>query len=738
MYPHPTYSIDPKSNISLSDEAFPPQWSEESLRANSAQHPMYPKGDPHLGEIPAPQSLLLESTPKLMNPPWPRQPAELDPESWTYHPWTRSLNGSKTHASDAERPNSQDTSTEWRPPPFNKWKPPLAALRRASYSLPPIQFAFPSPDRHSGQANDRGRDAMIAERQRMVRSAFIRSWQAYKQYAWGADEIRPITMQPNNNFNGWGATIVDALDTLLVLDLHEEYNLARRHVYDIDFHYVGGERSAYNSHDGRVPVFETAIRYLGGFLAAYDLTKDALMLDRAEELAQLILPAFDTLTGLPVGRIRFDQPTNHSHPIGRHKSVVLAEATSMLMEFTRLWQVTGNRTYFDRVQRITDYIDTNLTIKSELGSLMTTQIFPEQQSLGGKYTFGGQADSYYEYLIKQHQLLGNRLPQYARMYSAAIDDAMQYLIKDVHVVPHAPSLAVFTETYGPKARYEPKLEHLSCFAGGMLALGSKLLPNRELDLNIARRFTETCWWAYNTSFTGIGPEELSFFRPHDTDRYTMVDGPNNTKLRGDPKGNPQTGVRGGIPAYLNRPETIESIFYMYRITGDPIWQDRGWQMFASWTTHGLVPTGISSIANVHRVPTIHTDSTESFTFAETFKYYYLLFSPPNVISLDDFVFTTEAHPFLAPKNKRYAQAGDIPKNLRTWVPPPGCDLTSVEYSGGECLLKGGLTNTQKHDLNDRWLHRNDTSSDLLDIPEDVQQTVRDMLNASRDRVATKS
>ncbi|WFD49355.1 mannosyl-oligosaccharide 1,2-alpha-mannosidase [Malassezia furfur] len=728
MYPHPSYAIDPASDVTLTADAFPPQLPRNA-KPLKALAKVYAHGDPHRGEIPGKKRMLLDAPPPLVAPPRPPRPPELEAGAWTYRPWTRAQNGSRTRAEDAEHADRQPVPRDWRPPPYDDWAPPLAELSRKAPPLPRVQFAFADARKHSGRARDPARDALVAERQALVRSAFVRAWQGYKQHAWGADELRPVSMKPNNNFNGWGATIVDALDTLLVMGLHEEYDLARNHVRDIDFHYVGGERSAYGQHDGRVPVFETGIRYLGGFLAAYDLSGDALMLDRAEELAQLILPAFDTLTGLPVGRMRFDEPSNFTDPRGRHESVVLAEATSMLLEFTRLWQVTGNRTYFDRVQRVTDFVDRNLTDKSELGTLMTTRIYPESYALAGKYTFGGQADSYYEYLVKQHQLLGGRLPQYARMYGAAIDDALQHLIKDVHVVPHAPALAVFTETYGPKSRYEPKLEHLGCFAGGMLGLGARLLPGRARDLNVARRITETCWWAYNATRTGLGAEDTVFYRPHDTDRFALVDGPNGTRVHGDPAGHPQVGVRGSTSAYYNRPETIESVWYMYRLTGDPVWQERGWQMFAAWVTHALVPSGVSAIGNVHRVPTTFLDSMESFTLAETFKYYYLLFSPPELLSLDEFVLTTEAHPLRAPRGGRFARATGTPPGMRAWSPPHACAHDA--YCGGETHQPhGALTNAQRHDLHERWQHRNESTG----LPAAVQQKIHEMINKQREKV----
>jgi len=102
--------------------------------------------------------------------------------------------------------------------------------------------------------------------------------------------------------------------------------------------------------------------------------------------------------------------------------------------------------------------------------------------------------------------------------------------------------------------------------------------------------------------------------------------------------------------YILRPEAIESVYYMYRITGDPIWQDRGWAMWQAVIRAVGTEIGHSAIQDVtskekHAEP---TDSMESFWLAETLKYFYLLFAEPDVISLDEWVLNTEAHPFRRP------------------------------------------------------------------------------------------
>lgn len=89
---------------------------------------------------------------------------------------------------------------------------------------------------------------------------------------------------------------------------------------------------------------------------------------------------------------------------------------------------------------------------------------------------------------------------------------------------------------------------------------------------------------------------------------------------------------------------------MYRITGDPVWQDRGWKMWESIIRATQTDIGHSAIYDVTKKDKYNdkADSMESFWLAETLKYFYLLFSEPDVISLDEWVLNTEAHPFRRP------------------------------------------------------------------------------------------
>lgn len=90
------------------------------------------------------------------------------------------------------------------------------------------------------------------------------------------------------------------------------------------------------------------------------------------------------------------------------------------------------------------------------------------------------------------------------------------------------------------------------------------------------------------------------------------------------------------------------MWYMYRITGDDSWMDKGWTMFQATmaaTDTDLANTAISDVM-VSKPPM--DNAMESFWIAETLKYYYMLFAGPDVISLDEWVLNTEAHPFRRP------------------------------------------------------------------------------------------
>jgi len=168
-------------------------------------------------------------------------------------------------------------------------------------------------------------------------------------------------------------------------------------------------------------------------------------------------------------------------------------------------------------------------------------------------------------------------------------------------------------------------------------MGSRLLTDRHQDWTYARTFADTCYFSYDYTISGVGAEIITF---RDSYQHRPVKRAETARplMLSD-------GITNSNPIYIGRPEAIESIFYMYRMTGDEQWRDKGWRMFMSWVRHCQADFGMASLKAVNKVPLQQHDSQESFVFAETFKYYYLLFSEPDFLSLDEWVLSTEAHPF---------------------------------------------------------------------------------------------
>jgi len=184
-----------------------------------------------------------------------------------------------------------------------------------------------------------------------------------------------------------------------------------------------------------------------------------------------------------------------------------AELGSLTLEFTRLSQLTGDNKYFDAVQRITDLLYANQN-KTTLPGLFPVLVSPSREEFDGDtFTFGGMSDSLYEYFPKQYLLLGGLSDQYRRLYEGAIEPAKKHLffrpmVPDQNILI---SGTVRTTKSLNMIKLDPEGQHLTCFAGGMVALGAKIF-NRAADLDIARKLVDGCIWAYDSMPTGVMPE----------------------------------------------------------------------------------------------------------------------------------------------------------------------------------------------------------------------------------------
>jgi mannosyl-oligosaccharide alpha-1,2-mannosidase len=486
--------------------------------------------------------------------------------------------------------------------------------------LPRIQYEFKSTEQSSIQH----------ERRDAVKKTFLRGWNAYRANAWLHDEIMPISGKHKDGFGGWAATLVDSLDTLWLMDLKNEFFEAAEAAANINFHPDHSSLEFVN-------IFETTIRHLGGFLAAHDLTdcKDERLLQKAIEVGDLIYASYDTPNRLPITRwdIR-----GHNRRMLPAKEGILAELASASLEMTRLSQLTGNMKYYDAIARITNLLDEDQS-KTQLPGMFPTAVDMQTGnfSKGVEFSLGAMSDSTYEYFGKTWQLLGGMVPQYRKLYEEAMNVATTHLLFRPNL-PDQADVLISGKWHADTGDRDTEFQHLSCFAGGMYLLGGSLFA-KESHIDIGRKLTDGCAWAYQHSPLGIMPEVSEVracptLEPCDYPRSRFVISPFKSVSDG---------------RYLLRPEAIESVFYAYRITGDEKYRDIAWNMFTAIEKHTKVKLGNAGIKTVMKTSVEHEDSTESFWFSETLKYFYLIFSEPGLVSLDEWVFNTEAHAFRLPK-----------------------------------------------------------------------------------------
>ncbi|KAI0101424.1 glycoside hydrolase family 47 protein [Hypoxylon sp. NC0597] len=208
--------------------------------------------------------------------------------------------------------------------------------------IPTIQYDF---EKESPEAREKRLDRLAK-----VKAEMVRGWNGYMKYARGHDELSPVSKKFRDPFCGWAATLVDALDTLWIMGMKDEFEEALAEVKKIDF-----TTSKYRS---EIPVFETTIRYLGGLVAAYDVSGGKagghdILLEKAIELAEILMSVFDTPNRMPVLYYNW-KPAFAKLPKRAHAGVSVAELGSLAMEFTRLAQITKENKYYDAVARITD------------------------------------------------------------------------------------------------------------------------------------------------------------------------------------------------------------------------------------------------------------------------------------------------------------------------------------------------------------------------------------------------
>ncbi|KAG2035675.1 glycoside hydrolase [Suillus americanus] len=488
-------------------------------------------------------------------------------------------------------------------------------------------------------------------RQDAVVEAFKHAWLAYERDAMGDDEYHPISHAGSNltKAGGIGYTVADSIDTMIIMGLEDEYQRARAWVADK----LSFER------DANFNTFETTIRVLGGLLSAYHLSgKDPVFLEKAEELGSRILPVFETESGLPLSLINL--ALREGVPDRDNNGYVsTAEASTLQLEFRYLAYLTDEDTYWEKPEKAMAVLRASATPSGLASIFVDLYASPKM----GRYQtssirLGSRGDSYYEYLLKQYLQTNQTELVYREMYATAMTGIHTHLVQR-----GLSSQLLYIAELNPERtqngeigwRLTPKQDHLVCFLGGSLMLGATtsgalvhnvLIPPRtdeltdqgERDWLTGVELINTCMATHDTQ-TGLAPE-IAHFR-------ILGDGVDNSVAPADwyikgarPNAPPPFDAR-----YILRPETVESIFIAFRLTGDPKYRDYGWAIFQAIEKHCRIPTGgYASVINVDQVPVEYDDKMETFLMSETLKYLYLLFADSSVLPLNEYVFNTEAHP----------------------------------------------------------------------------------------------
>jgi glycosyl hydrolase family 47 len=415
-----------------------------------------------------------------------------------------------------------------------------------------------------------------------VKAEFMHAWNGYKKYAWGHDDLKPLS----KTHHDWHSqpllmTPVDSLDTMILMGLKAEADATRQYiVQNLSF-----------DKDISVQNFEITIRLLGGLLTNYQLTGDKRLLRMAEDLGTRLLPVFESPTGMPYRYVNL-KTRQVRDPVSNP-----AETGTLLIEFGTLSKLTGKRVFYDKAKRA---LTETYRRRSSIG-LVGEWINVET----GKWTntdshISGAIDSYYEYLFKCWRLFDD--DECRQMWVDSIYAINKYLADEIDAG------ATRELWYGHAnmetgARGDTTYGALDAFLPALLAISG--------DLKRARRLQDSSFKMWTQH--GIEPEVFDY----KTGKVTS-------------------------PGYPLRPEIVESTYYLYTYTKDPRYLRMGEQLWRDFVKHCRTDEGYAALKSV--VTKEKSDAMQSFLFAETFKYFYLLFSPPSVLNFHKVTFNTEAHP----------------------------------------------------------------------------------------------
>jgi mannosidase alpha-like ER degradation enhancer 2 len=367
-----------------------------------------------------------------------------------------------------------------------------------------------------------------------VRGEFLYAWNAYKQYAWGHDELKPLS----KGHHDWYShtllmTPVDALDTMILMGLTDEANKTRQYI---------DENLSFDQ-DIEVKNFEVTIRLLGGLLSSYQLTGDERLLSLADNLGNRLLPVFNSPTGMPYMYVNLKTGKTRgaeSNP---------AEIGTLLLEFGTLSKLTRKPIYYDKAKRALVELYSRRSALGLVGSSINVETGKWMDTTSH---IGGGIDSYYEYLLKSWLLFDDK--DCKKMWEASVKAVNKYVADNAKT-----GLWYGQVDMNTGKRLATQYGALDAFFAAVLA--------RSDDIERARRLQESSYKMWTTF--GLEPEVLDY-----------------------------TTMKVVSPGYQLRPEIIESAYYLWYFTKDPRYQEMASTFLLALARYCKTDAGYAALSDV--------------------------------------------------------------------------------------------------------------------------------------------
>lgn len=423
-------------------------------------------------------------------------------------------------------------------------------------------------------------DSMKKDMCEQVKKAAQHAWKGYKLYAWGADDLKPLTKEAKIWYKkSMLMTPVDAFDTFTLLGLNAEAHEAKQLILtQLNFNI-----------DNDVQVFEITIRLLAGLITAYELDGTKKFITLAIDLADRLMPAFNTPTGMPYRYVHLQTGKTRDHINNP------AEIGTLMLEFGKLSKITGNKKYYAAAKKAIMQVYKSRSVIDLVGEQIDVKT---GKWVNTRSHIGAYIDSYYEYLYKSWLLFGDN------DFKIAFENHNQAIKKNlISKTDHGWFMHQVDMNTGKEIG--SSYGALEAFYAGLCAFSG--------DIETGRKIQEANYYMW-TRFN-IEPEEFNF----------KTDSVSNA-------------------SYVLRPENLESCFYMYRLTRQVNYLWQGKVMVESILAHCKNEVGFAALKDVQTFE--KANSMESFFFGETLKYAYLIFAPDKTLDFNQYVLTTEAHPFI--------------------------------------------------------------------------------------------